>query len=81
MLLFRGLAKEKIDELKVGDIFVDSPIVFIQRKHNIVSIVTKAGYVFNAHKKFHAYNVFRKKCKDHQARSGISNEELRLFQN
>jgi hypothetical protein len=64
MLLFRGLAKETIDALKVGDLFADSPIVFIQRKRNIVSIVTKSGYVFNAHKKFHAYNVFRKKLKN-----------------
>jgi hypothetical protein len=63
MLLFRGLEKEKIDMLKVGDLFLDSPIVFIQRKRNIVSIVTEAGYVFNAHRKFHAYNVFRKNRK------------------
>jgi hypothetical protein len=67
MLLLRGVAKEKIDALKVGDFFVDSPIVFIQKRRSIISIVTKTGNVFNAHLKIHAYDVFKKKRKDQQA--------------
>ncbi|MDR1127781.1 MAG: hypothetical protein LBL20_00590 [Treponema sp.] len=46
--------------LKVGDYFVDSPIVFIQKRPNSVSIVTESGSVFNACVKPRSYNVFKK---------------------
>jgi hypothetical protein len=60
VLVLRAVEKEKIDVLKVGDFFVDSPIVFIQKRPNIVSIVTESGSVFNAHVKPGSYNVFKK---------------------
>jgi hypothetical protein len=61
MLVYRAIEREKIDKLKVGDFFVDSPIVSIKRKSNGVSIVTESGNVFNAHMKCQAYNVFKKR--------------------
>jgi hypothetical protein len=61
MLIGKGIPKEKINVLKRGDFFVDSPIVSIQKKCNLVSIITEAGSVFNAHHKPHSYNLFKKK--------------------
>jgi hypothetical protein len=64
MLLYRDVPKETIKNLKVGDYFVDSEIVIIQKKGNLISIVTKAGSVFKAHQKTSAFNVFKKAAKD-----------------
>jgi hypothetical protein len=60
MLLLKGVPKAEIKKLKIGDFFVDSEIVNIQRKPKLVSIVTRAGSVFNAHWKSTYFNVFKK---------------------
>ncbi|MDR2741097.1 MAG: hypothetical protein LBB98_02965 [Treponema sp.] len=39
---------------------MDSEIVAIQRRYNVISIVTRASSVFNAHEKMKAFNVFKK---------------------
>jgi hypothetical protein len=63
MLIFKAVPKERIKSLKIGDFFVDSEIVNIQKKPNLISIVTRAGSVFNAHEKPRTFNVFKKKTK------------------
>jgi hypothetical protein len=61
MLVYRGFEREKINTLKAGDFFVDSSIVSIRQKDNIISIVTESGSVFNAHIKSRTIcNVFKK---------------------
>jgi hypothetical protein len=58
--VLRGVSKEEIRRLRVVDFFVDSEIVAIQRRYNVISIVTRANSVFNAHEKMKAFNVFKK---------------------
>jgi hypothetical protein len=60
MLILKGVLKAEIEKLKIGDFFVDSEIVNIQKKLHLISIVTRAGSVFNAHKKLQTFNVFKK---------------------
>jgi hypothetical protein len=60
VLVLRKVPKEAIRKLRVGDFFVDSEIVTIQRKAKVVSIVTRAGSAFNAHEKTGTFNVFKK---------------------
>jgi hypothetical protein len=60
MLVLRGAPKEAIKKLRAGDFFMDSPIINIQKKPKLISIVTKPGNVFNAHEKPKAFNVFKK---------------------
>ncbi|MDR2738997.1 MAG: hypothetical protein LBB68_04090 [Treponema sp.] len=60
MLVLRGVPKEAIKRLRAGDFFMDGPIIKIQKKPKLISIVTMAGSVFNAHEKPNAFNVFKK---------------------
>ncbi|MDR1955945.1 MAG: hypothetical protein LBQ30_03740 [Treponema sp.] len=60
MLVYKGVPKEEIKKLKIGDFFVDSEIVHLQKNGRVVSIITKNGSVFNAHHKEFTYNVFKK---------------------
>ncbi|MDR0710659.1 MAG: hypothetical protein LBF77_11405 [Spirochaetaceae bacterium] len=60
MLVLKGVLKEEIRKLKIGDFFIDSEIVNIQRKSNLISIITRAGGVFNAHEKQRTFNVFKR---------------------
>jgi hypothetical protein len=60
VLVLRGVPKEEIKNLKAGDFFLDEEIAAIQRKRNVISIVTRAGNVFNAHEKTKTFNVFKK---------------------
>jgi hypothetical protein len=60
MLVLKGVLKEEIRKLKIGDFFMDSEIVNIQRKSNLISIVTMSGDVFNAHEKQRTFNVFKR---------------------
>jgi hypothetical protein len=60
MLLLKDVPKAEIRKLKKGDFFVDSEIINIQRKLSLISIVTRAGSVFNAHEKQKSFNVFKK---------------------
>jgi hypothetical protein len=60
MLVSRGVPKEEIKKLKKGDFFADSEIVNIQKKLNMISIVTRAGNVFNAHEKQQNFDIFKK---------------------
>jgi hypothetical protein len=61
MLLQKGVPKEEIKKLKVGDFFIDSEIVSIKKGHYMLSFVTKTGNLFTAHEKLKTYNVFKKK--------------------
>jgi hypothetical protein len=61
VLVLKGVPREKIRGLRVGDFFVDSEIVLIQKKGRVISITTKAQSVFNAHEKTGTFNVFKKK--------------------
>jgi hypothetical protein len=60
VLVLREVPKEEIKKLRAGDFFMDEEIINIQRKHNLISIVTKTGNVFNAHEKQYGFNVFKK---------------------
>jgi hypothetical protein len=60
VLVLRGVPKEAIRRLRVGDFFMGEEIVNTQRKRNLICIVTKNGSVFNAHEKMKAFNVFKK---------------------
>jgi hypothetical protein len=60
MLILKAVPKAEIKNLKIGDFFMDSEIVNIQRKFNLISIVTRAGSVFNLHEKPQTFNVFKK---------------------
>jgi hypothetical protein len=59
MLLRKGVPKEVIRALKTGDFFEDGTIVSLQRAGNIVSIITSAGNLYNAHIKQEGYTLFR----------------------
>jgi len=63
MLIRKGIPKPSIEKLEAGDFFVDGRITNIQRKEFLISIVTEAGSVFNAHRKEHSYNLFKKNAK------------------
>jgi hypothetical protein len=60
MLILKAVPKAEIRKLKIGNFFVDSEIGNIQRKSNLISIVTMRGSVFNLHEKPQTYNVFKK---------------------
>jgi hypothetical protein len=60
VLILRGVPKEGIKKLKAGDFFMDGEIINIQKKPNLISIVTRTGSVFNAHEKPKTFNVFKK---------------------
>jgi hypothetical protein len=61
MLVYLGFEREKIEALKAGDFFVDSPIVSLKRKERVIKIVTESGSVFTAHIKSRTTcNVFKK---------------------
>jgi hypothetical protein len=59
VLLKKGVPKQEIKQLKAGDYYIDGVITFIQRKNNIVSFITDAGNLYNAHRKQGDYNLFR----------------------
>jgi hypothetical protein len=58
VLVPRGFRRRRYAGLGLS--FVDSEIVAIQRRYNVISIVTRASSVFNAHEKMKAFNVFKK---------------------
>jgi hypothetical protein len=58
--VLRGVPKEEIKKLRAGDFFMDEEIVTIQKRPNLISIVTRAGSVFNAHEKTETFTVFKK---------------------
>jgi hypothetical protein len=60
MLVLKGIPKAEIKNLKIGDFFVDSEIINIRKKSNLISIITRTGSVFNAHEKPQTFNVFKK---------------------
>jgi hypothetical protein len=60
MLIRKGIPKPDIEKLTVGDFFVDGRIVSIHKCDFLITIVTDAGSVFNAHRKEHSYNLFQK---------------------
>jgi hypothetical protein len=60
MLILKDVPKAEIEKLKKGDFFADSEIINIQKKLNIISIVTREGNVFNAHKKNQKFDIFKK---------------------
>jgi hypothetical protein len=61
MLLMRGVPKEEIKKLKVGDFFIDSAIVRMKPGHYMISFFMESGNLFTAHEKLKTYNVFKKK--------------------
>jgi hypothetical protein len=61
MLLLRGVPKEEIKKLRVGDFFIDSEIVSMKKGHYMISFFMKSGDLFTAHEKLKTYNVFKKK--------------------
>jgi hypothetical protein len=61
MLLLRGVPKEEIKKLKVGDFFIDSTIVRLKKGHYMISFFMESGSLFTAHEKLKTYNVFKKK--------------------
>jgi hypothetical protein len=61
MLLYRGVPKEEIKKLKVGDFFIDGEIVRMKKGHYMISFLTTTGNFFTAHEKLETFNVFKKK--------------------
>jgi hypothetical protein len=59
MLLKKGVPKDEIRALKVGDFYEDGVITSLQKTGHIVSIITSAGNLYNAHMKQGVYSVFR----------------------
>jgi hypothetical protein len=59
MLIQKGVPKNEIKALRQGDFYIDGEIVSIQRKGRIVSIITSAGNLYNAHMKTGDYSIFR----------------------
>jgi hypothetical protein len=60
MLLLRGVPKEEIKKLKVGDFFIDSEIIKLKKGHYMISFYMKSGDLFTAHEKLKTFNVFKK---------------------
>jgi hypothetical protein len=50
---------KEIRSLRKGDFYIDGEIVSIQKTSRIVSIITDAGNLYNAHMKRGDYTVFR----------------------
>jgi hypothetical protein len=69
MLLMKGVPKEEIKKLKVGDFFIDSAIVRLKKGHYMISFFMESGNLFTAHEKLKTYNVFKKKNAE-QKRAG-----------
>jgi hypothetical protein len=71
MLLQKHVPKQEIRSLRKGDFYVDGEIVSIQNTGRIVSIITSAGNLYNAHIKNGDYTVFRiKRYKRNMERMG-----------
>jgi hypothetical protein len=51
--------KQEIRSLKAGDFYVDGEIVSVSKTPRMVSIITSAGNLYNAHMKCGDYTVFR----------------------
>jgi hypothetical protein len=60
VLVSKGVPRGEIEKLRVGDFFMDSEIVSIQKQSNLVTIITGAKSVFHAHNKTKTFNVFKK---------------------
>jgi hypothetical protein len=58
MLLYREVDTDFILRLKVGDFFENTVITNIAQKNSYISISTKIGDVYNAHRKPNGFNVF-----------------------
>jgi hypothetical protein len=71
VLVSKGVPRGEIEKLKVGDFFMDGEIVNIQKKSNLVTIVTGAKSVFHAHNKTKTFNVFKKVKRE----QGTNNKE------
>jgi hypothetical protein len=78
VLVLRGVPKEGIRKLRVGDFFMGEEIVYIQRKPNLISIVTKNGSVFNAHEKPKVFNVFKKVKRPARRQEGNEQQPLKI---
>jgi hypothetical protein len=50
---------KEIRSLKKGDFYIDGEIVSLQKTPGIISIITSAGNLYNAHMKRGDYSVFR----------------------
>jgi hypothetical protein len=59
MLLQKHVPKQEIRSLRIGDFYVDGEIVSITRTPRMISIITSAGNLYNAHMKCGDYSVFR----------------------
>jgi hypothetical protein len=59
MLIKKGVPMKEIRSLRKGDFYIDGEIVSIQKTPRIVSIITSAGNLYNAHMKCGDYSVFR----------------------
>ncbi|MDR2374878.1 MAG: hypothetical protein LBD96_00400 [Treponema sp.] len=59
MLLRKHVPKQEIRALRKGDFYVDGEIVSINKTPRMVSIITSAGNLYNAHMKTGDYTVFR----------------------
>jgi hypothetical protein len=59
MLVRKGVPMKEIRFLKKGDFYIDGEIMSIQKTPRIVSIITSAGNLYNAHMKCGDYSVFR----------------------
>lgn len=70
MLLLKGVPKDEIKKLKIGDFFIDSEIVSLKKGHYMISFVTKAGTLFTAHEKLKTYNVFKKRNAEQKKAAG-----------
>jgi hypothetical protein len=58
MLIRKDAPKKEIRALKRGDFFIDGEIVSIHKTDRIISIITSADNLYNAHMKNGTYTVF-----------------------
>jgi hypothetical protein len=58
MLIARGVPREQIKNLKMGDSFLGAEIVRLFRENSFTRIHTSAGKIFTLHQKPWGYNVF-----------------------
>jgi hypothetical protein len=59
MLVEKNVPMQEIRALKEGDFYIDGEIVSLRKQDRIISIVTSAGNLYNAHMKTGTYSVFK----------------------
>jgi hypothetical protein len=59
MLVDKDVPKQEIRTLRRGDYYFDGEIVAIHKQGRIISIITDAGSLYNAHMKTGTYSVFK----------------------